>query len=296
MKGLIFDIKRYSIHDGPGIRTTVFLKGCPLKCLWCHNPESQSGKPQFFYYADKCVGCRLCVLSCATNGLMFNDNKIVRSNCVYCLKCEEVCPSLSIKSVGKYYTISDLVNIVKKDIDFYGSSGGVTFSGGEPLAQYDFLIEAVKTIKKEGINIAIDTCGYAPSEKILHIAEYTDLFLYDLKHTENKKHRELTGVSNELILQNLQFLIKTGVKVIVRVPVIPTLTDDEKNLKVIRDFVESLNRDIPIEPIFYHDIMLGKYELCEMEYFLSHLKKPDTNYKKEKSKILGVNYDEAGRV
>ncbi|UOD35707.1 glycyl-radical enzyme activating protein [Deferribacteraceae bacterium V6Fe1] len=293
MKGLIFDIKRYSIHDGPGIRTTVFLKGCPLKCLWCHNPESQNSKPQFFYYRDKCIGCKLCVSVCSTKGLTFRDNKIARNSCEYCLKCEEVCPSLSIKTVGKYYSIPDLVNIIKKDIDFYGSTGGVTFSGGEPLMQYDFLMEALKTLKEKNINIAIDTCGYTTSERILQVSEFADIFLYDLKHFDNHKHKELTGVGNDLILQNLKLLSKTGVKIIVRVPVIPTLTDSEDNLKSIRDFVESLRGDITLEPVFYHDIMTGKYELCEMEYALNHLTKPDEYYKKEKSSILGVSYDEA---
>lgn len=293
MKGLIFDIKRYSIHDGPGIRTTVFLKGCPLKCLWCHNPESQSPKPQFFYYRDKCICCKLCASSCSTNGLIFRNNRIVRSSCKYCLKCEEVCPSLSIKSVGKYYTVPDLVKIIKKDIDFYDSNGGVTFSGGEPLMQYDFLIEAMKTLKEKNINIAIDTSGYAASERILHVSEFADIFLYDIKYFENEGHKKLTGVENGLILQNLQLLSKTGVKIIVRVPIIPTLTDNEDNLRSIREFVESLKGDIILEPVFYHDTMIGKYELCEMEYSLNNLAKPDKYYKKEKSSILGVSYEEA---
>lgn len=296
MKGLVFDIKRYSINDGPGIRTTIFFKGCPLKCLWCHNPESQSFERQFFYYKDKCISCKFCVASCPADSIKFVDGALKRGECNFCLKCEEVCPGNSIKSVGSYYSAEDVLDFVVKDYHFYGQSGGVTFSGGEPLFQFDFLIETLKLLKKENLNIAIDTSGFIATEKILEAAKYTDIFLYDIKHFDSSKHKILTGVDNTLILKNLKELSNSGANIIVRIPIIPGINDDEENLINIKKFVKSLQAKIKIEPVFYHNIMQGKYELCGKKYLLNDIVVPDNSYKREKSRVLGVDYDEANRM
>ena len=222
LSAMIFDIERNSYVDGPGIRTTVFLKGCPLSCVWCHNPESQSFEKQIMFYKSKCIGCGKCREVCPNN----------LKSCDFCGKCELYCPADARKICGKEYTIDEVLKEIVKDKPFYeNSGGGVTLSGGEPLAQYDFSLELLKKAKENGIHTAIETCGYAEKSKILEIAKYVDLFLFDCKETNPELHKKYTGVDNKIILDNLKALSDAGSKIILRCPIIRALTTVQSILK-----------------------------------------------------------------
>jgi len=255
--GLIFDVKRYAIHDGPGIRTTVFFKGCPLSCWWCHNPEGQSFEPELMTWPDRCVGCKTCVSVCpnsavsAVNGSIFTD----RSRCKACGVCAEKCPANAREIVGKRISVDELTREVKKDLPFYEESGGgVTVSGGEPLAQPVFLNAFLSACKKEGVHTALDTSGYAETETVLKISENVDLFLYDLKLMDEEKHRLYTGVPNKLILKNLEKLNSLGKRTFVRFPLIPGVNDDEENVYALGEFVSKLRSVEEIDILPYHKL------------------------------------------
>lgn len=250
--GLVFDIERYAIHDGPGIRTTVFLKGCPLTCLWCHNPEGKSGKPELLWSQERCIGCKTCQHSCTQGAITLSDRvRIEKKKCNLCRACVNNCPSQALEIAGREMAVEDVMKEIEKDILFYDESqGGVTFSGGEPFMQPDFLSELLKMCKKQEIHTAVDTCGYAPTTVIEAISHYVDLFLYDLKTMDDDVHKKYTGVSNALILENVKRLSATK-KIIVRYPVIPDVNDDEKTAAQLGEFVASLKiRDISLLP--YH--------------------------------------------
>lgn len=247
MTGQIFNIQKFCINDGPGIRTTVFFKGCPIRCLWCHNPESQVKEKQIMFYPDKCTGCGRCA------GLTPDNTDFI-------------CFSDAKEIVGKTISADEAVEEVMKDFLFYeNSGGGVTLSGGEPLMQLDFAIEILKKCKEKGVHTAIETCGFAPTEKVLKIAEYTDLFLYDYKETDPEKHKLFTGVDNKLILKNLFELDKLGKDIILRCPIIPEYNDTEEHFDGIIELTNSLKniREVNIEP--YHSFGEGKYEALGLE-------------------------------
>ena len=249
--GIIFDIKRYAIHDGPGIRTTVFFKGCPLTCSWCHNPEGKSPEPEFMWWEKKCLNCRDCQKKCPTNAISFSDTFIIeKEKCNLCKVCLDACHTGALELIGKEMTVSDVVKEIEKDIPFYDESqGGVTMSGGEPLMQPDFLYDLLKACKARGITTALDTCGYAPLDVLLTISEYVDLFLYDVKTMDDTVHKKVTGVSNTKILTNLKALVHKNV--IVRFPLIPGVNDDEKDIESLGKFVYSLGlHNITVLP--YH--------------------------------------------
>jgi pyruvate formate lyase activating enzyme len=238
--GMIFDIKRYAIHDGPGIRTTVFFKGCPLTCSWCHNPEGKSPEPEFMWWEKKCLNCRDCQKKCPNNAISFSDTFIIeKEKCNLCKTCLDACHTGALELIGKEMTVSDVVKEIEKDIPFYDESqGGVTISGGEPLMQPDFLCNLLKACKTRGITTALDTCGYAPLDVLLTISEYVDLFLYDVKTMDDTVHKKVTGVSNTRILTNLKALVHKNV--IVRFPLIPGVNNDEKDVESLGKFVYSL--------------------------------------------------------
>ena len=253
--GMIFDIKRYAIHDGPGIRTTVFLKGCPLNCLWCHNPEGKVREQEFMWWKERCIGCRDCQSVCTEGAISFSDDSLLldKRKCDQCGACVDACHSQALKMVGKKMTVTQVMKEIEKDIVFYDeSAGGATFSGGEPLMQPDFLHRLLKACKELGIHTAVDTCGYANSDDLLEISKHVDLFLYDLKVINDEKHMEFTGVSNKLILENLKKLSHNGQKIIVRFPLIPGVNDDEEDILELGAFVSSLGnvRELSILP--YH--------------------------------------------
>jgi pyruvate formate lyase activating enzyme len=262
-EGLIFDIQHFAVHDGPGIRTLVFLKGCPLSCEWCCNPESQSFQPQLRYIEFKCKKCFKCIDSCHFSSISKADDQlnIDFPKCSLCRdkSCTETCNHGALTITGEKYSVDKLVGIIRKDIDFYkNSGGGVTFSGGEPLSQPKFLVEVLKECKKLNIHTAIETCGFANKQVIKDVIEYTDLFLFDVKIINNVKHFKHTGKPNDIILSNLEFISKSGKKIILRVPLIQGINDDNDNMEGILKLAKKLNiNDINIEP--YHSLGEDKY-------------------------------------
>ena len=241
--GKLFDIQRCSFSDGPGIRTTVFFKGCNLKCKWCHNPESQKFETQMLFYANKCTHCGMCKQVC----------KYALKQCDLCGECELYCTQEARKICGKEYTVKEVFSEIIKDNDFYKTSGGgVTCSGGECMMQIDFLEELLKECKKNGIHTAVDTAGHVSFEKFERILQYTDLFLYDIKCLDSKKHKLYTNVGNEIILSNLRRLQMLGAKIWVRIPVIKNVNDSIEEMKSIRDLLEKNGGVERVELLPYH--------------------------------------------
>ncbi len=274
MTGTIFNIQKFCVNDGPGIRTTVFFKGCPLGCIWCHNPESKSVKPELFYHEKKCVKCGKCASVCEFGVHSFNDDEHIfkRELCTACGKCVKVCPTQALEMSGYEISADDVINAVLKDKIFYDNSGGgMTLSGGEPMMQYEFALELMKKAKENGLHTCMETCGFAPEEHYREIAEYTDIFLFDYKVTNPEKHKEYTGVTNEKILSNLKMLDSMVKSIILRCPIIPTINDDKEHLQTISKVANSLKNiiEINIEP--YHPLGKGKSELLGKDYPLSHL-------------------------
>ena len=260
MKARILDIKRFAIHDGDGIRTTVFFKGCPLKCVWCHNPEGISAKPQLAYYERKCISCGECVSVCLAgahkmvNGAHFFD----REKCVGCGKCETACLGNALKFYGKEYTVDELLEIVLKDRSFYEKSGGgVTLSGGECTLQADFCAEFLKKLKERNINTAVDTCGFAKKSDLDKIIPYTDVFLYDVKAIDEDVHIKCTGKSNKKILENLKYLDDCGARIEVRVPFVPEFNDNQ--MFKIKEFLGNVKNLVRVKILPYHNLAGSKY-------------------------------------
>jgi pyruvate formate lyase activating enzyme len=243
IKGMVFDIKKYAIHDGPGIRTTVFLKGCPLRCLWCHNPESIRRQPEHGLRSSRCTRCGACIEVCPYQAISFIDNLplIDTGKCQLCGRCVDVCLAGAREIIGRQRSVRDVINEIEKDVIFYDQSdGGVTFSGGEPLMQPEFLFALLNQCKKRRIHTAIDTSCYSELEILEKISEKTDLFLCDIKHMDNDAHEQLTGVENFLILNNIKHLSETGKKIILRIPVIPGYNDNDENIEATGEFAASL--------------------------------------------------------
>ncbi len=288
-KGLIFNKQKFSIHDGIGIRTLVFMKGCPIRCIWCSNPESQLLKKEIMDVSVKCIGCNKCINLCP-KGAISSQFEIKREECDACGKCVEKCYANAKKTVGNWETVFDVVSEIEKDIVFYrNSGGGVTIGGGEPLLQYDFVKEVFLQCKKLGIHTAIETCGYADWEVAKGVFEYVDQVFYDLKHMDSKKHKELTGVGNNLILENAKKMTDIKNDITFRVPLIPGLNDDKKNIHAIGLFVSDLmkkGKEIKIEILPYHNLGGDKYKWLSKEYELSKKATPREGYKEVYEEIL----------
>ena len=255
MKATIFDIQRNSFVDGPGIRTTLFFKGCNLNCKWCHNPESQSAKPQIMFYKDKCTRCGKCREVCPNH----------LKKCDFCGKCELYCVADARKICGREYTVDEVFSEVVKDKTFYDNSGGgVTFSGGECMLQIDFLCEILEKCKENGIHTAVDTAGNVPWEYFERILKYTDLFLYDIKLFDREKHKQYTGADNNVILDNLKKLFECGASVWIRIPVISGVNDTEEEMRKIKEFLKAYS-PLKIELLCYHEMGGHKYEALNMQ-------------------------------
>ena len=279
-KGIVYNIMKYALQDGPGIRTTVFLKGCPLSCWWCHNPESQDVEGEIIYNQDKCISCEACITT----------------NCHSCIKCgfcATVCVTGAKEMIGSEMTVGEVMKEIEKDLIFYEESGGgVTFSGGEPLMQLDFLLEILKACKAKDINTVVDTTGYGPFKALQKIAPYTDLFLYDLKHIKDSSHTEYTGVSNTTILDNLTALTKIHNSIYIRIPIVPGINDDEESIKGFAEFLKGMYNIQGIQLLPYHDIAIEKYKRLKKEYKLIDIKPPTEEAMmqlKEKFKNYGIN-------
>ena len=275
---LIFDIRRYSINDGPGIRTTIFMKGCPLKCKWCHNPESQSPEVQKLYTASKCIGAQDCIEVCPEDALTLTPQGIITDGekCTLCGLCAEACPTKAIEMSGKLYSAEELLTIIEKErVHIDQSGGGVTFSGGEPLMQPEFLIKMLDACGEKGLHRAVDTCGFAPTEILLKVAMRTDLFLFDLKLMNPEKHKQWTGVSNQLILKNLKLLAESGANINIRIPFIKNVNTDEDEVIKMAEFVAGLPGEKPMVNLLpYHNIASGKYQKLKMEYNADDMDEP----------------------
>ncbi len=260
----IFDIKRYAINDGPGIRIVIFLKGCNLNCAWCHNPESISTEAERMYAPAKCIKCGTCVVACPEKAITLTSDGIITDDelCKMCGKCAEVCPTKAIEISGHPMSVAEIMNEIEKERVFFDQSGGgVTFSGGEPLLQSKFLIELLDECSKRGIHTAVDTAGLANTDIILDVARRTDLFLYDLKMMDSERHRKWVGVPNEKILENLKAVAATGVEIIIRIPLIGGVNDDAENMEATAHFVSELSgekKEVNLLP--YHKIAQTKYQ------------------------------------
>ncbi len=286
--GIVFNIQRYSLHDGPGIRTTVFLKGCPLNCWWCHNPEGQKNSSEIIFYEDRCKACGLCILHCPNNAIqMINGKPITQpEECRQCGECAKFCPTQARELIGKKMTVQEVVQEIEKDIIFFEESGGgVTISGGEPLQQLDFLLELLEDCHRKGISTAVDTCGYITWNRLEKIIEQTDLFLFDLKLMDNKKHKKFTGVSNQNILENLKKLSSIHQNIYIRFPIIPGVNDDIKNVREMGEFLSTL-RITQINLLPYHNLGLEKYKKLGKNYTLTMTRPPEEDKLSTISRIL----------
>ena len=263
MEGTVFNIKRYAIHDGPGIRTTVFLKGCPLSCPWCQNPEGTRPEPELIWHESRCIGCRDCEEACPTGAVSFLDGKlrVDDSLCDMCGRCASACFAGALEVAGRRMTVEEVLTEVVKDRVFYEQSGGgITVSGGEPLMQADFLEAVLSASRQAGIHTALDTSGYTDRKTLLRIAEKVDLFLWDLKTMDDQAHIDYTGVSNRVILENLKALSRAGRQVHIRFTLIPGVNDNETNLKAMGALLVSLEGVDRIDILPYHRGWVNKYE------------------------------------
>lgn len=264
--GNIFEIKRFAVHDGDGIRTTVFFKGCSLKCLWCHNPEGIECKAQLACFKNKCVMCGECADVCENKvHIIKNGEHIINSEkCVVCGNCVAVCPRDALAIYGKRYTIDELISILLADKAFYDNSGGgVTLSGGECLLQSDFCAELLSLLKENGIHTAVDTCGFVPRERIEYVMKYTDIFLYDIKAIDRDTHIRCTGQSNDIILENLQYIDLCGKATEIRIPFVPQYNDGE--IEKIGSFLKTLKNVSAVRILPYHNLAGSKYASLNMK-------------------------------
>jgi pyruvate formate lyase activating enzyme len=287
--GIVFDIKKFSIHDGPGIRTTIFFKGCPLSCWWCHNPEGQSPQPELVLRESRCIGCGACLEVCDQGAISWDGDVVStdREKCVLSGACVEVCYAEAREMVGQEMTVAEVMAEIGRDIAFYDQSGGgVTFSGGEPLLQRDFLLALLRACKEEEIHTAVDTCGFATWETLDSIRKHVDLFLYDLKLMDDAKHRKFTGVSNELILKNLQRLSAQGHDIFLRVPIIPGINDDAENIRQIGTFAAALPHLKRVDILPYHRAAAEKYNRLNKIYGLPETRPPSDEKMAEITQIL----------
>lgn len=276
--GTVFDIKRFSIHDGPGIRTTVFLKGCPLHCPWCHNPESQDMEPGVMLRPSRCIACGACVEVCPEHAISKDEDGVIVTDprlCRRCGTCTDECFAEARERVGREMTVEEIVSDVGRDTDFYEESGGgVTLSGGEPLMQKAFSAELLEALQRRGIHTAVDTSGAVSWSAFEAVRLHTDLFLFDIKHMDPDRHREATGAGNRRILENLEKLSALGHDIVLRFAVIPGINDGEENLRRTGAFAAGLPVRHPLSLLPYHAAASDKYKRLGQSYTLGNLSPP----------------------
>ena len=276
--GIVFNIQRFSIHDGPGVRTTIFFKGCPLRCLWCDNPEGQKAAPEMVFWKERCILCETCVGICPHNAIKTARRKskiIVKSRCTVCGRCLDTCYSRALEQTGRYVSIDEVLEEVNRDrIFFEASGGGITASGGEPTAQPEFVVELLRRCKERQIHTAIETCGYAEWSILEKVLKYTDLVLYDIKEMDPVKHKEFVGVHNDLILENARKISSDLIPMVVRIPIIPGYNDSERNIEATGRFISELRRVSEVNLLPYHRFGEAKYKRLGLKYELKELKPP----------------------
>ena len=261
-QGTVFDIQHFCVDDGPGIRTAVFLKGCPLRCAWCHNAEGLSAQPQLYYIAGHCTGCGRCEETCAQGAhrITPEGHSLDRALCTACGACAKNCPNGALRLAGCRMTVEEVLTDVAKDIPFYrNSDGGMTLSGGEPLAQGNFSFALAQEAKQRGIHVCVETCGHGDPAVLQALAQHTDLFLFDYKHSDSQAHKAYTGVDNALILANLQRLARWGKNVILRCPIIPGVNDTEAHYTAIAQLAAGMGNITEIHLMPYHPYGLSKF-------------------------------------
>jgi pyruvate formate lyase activating enzyme len=276
LKGLIFDIQRFSVHDGPGIRTTVFLKGCTLRCFWCQNPEGLRLRPEVMFYPERCIGCGNC-LSCPREAHRFNGGRHIylRERCIGCGECVENCYSGALKISGRWMSVEEVMKEIMRDRVFYEvSGGGVTLSGGDPLMQSDFSLALLRRCKEAGLHTAIETAANCRWEEMQRLLPFIDLVIMDIKHMDPEAHRRFTGVSNRLILSNARRLAETRKPMIIRVPVIPGVNDTAEQIRAIAEFVRPFKNLRLLELLPFHRLGEGKYRALGLDYPASGLRTP----------------------
>lgn len=277
VRGCVFDIKRFAIHDGPGIRTTIFLKGCPMACRWCHNPESQPPTPTLLVRTELCIRCARCVDMCPRGAIRLRDGvpHTDLSRCNGCGECSRHCPSGAREIVGREESLDTLMRVIQRDVPFFDQSGGgVTLSGGEPLAQPEFAVKLLECMAVDGIHTAVDTCGDVPTATLRRAVPFTDLFLYDIKLLDSERHRLLTGVDNDRILDNATRLSQLGAALWIRYPLIPSVNDSEADLRSLGRFVVRLESAQELHLLPYHQAAEAKARRSGIEYQLQGVRPP----------------------
>lgn len=291
IEGNVFDIQRFSIHDGPGVRTIVFLKGCPLTCLWCSNPESQKLKSVLMYQSMNCIHCGKCISACKVNAISNNSKGFIDRNiCTSCGECVNVCPTGALTIKGKKMTVEQVIKELKKDeIIYRRSGGGITFSGGEPLVQSKFLKELLKACKSQGWHTAIETTAYSSKEVVEEIFPYIDLALMDIKGTNPEKHKKYTGVSNEIIIENAKLVSQIS-NMVVRVPLVPEVNSSREDILGLCNLVKNLKNVDTIHLLPYHTYGENKYDLLGIDYLMKNVK----SLKEEEIQSLKVVIENEG--
>ncbi|MBE6628706.1 MAG: glycyl-radical enzyme activating protein [Ruminococcaceae bacterium] len=253
-KLIVTEIQRFCMHDGPGVRTTVFLKGCAMRCKWCHNPETQQMQPQILFYPNKCIGCNACVAVCRTGAqaAVAEGHLFLREKCISCGDCAKVCPTGAMELCGTEYTVEEILAVVKKDAPFYGNKGGLTLSGGEALLQKDGAVALLRACREQGISTAVETCGYFDPAVLPKAVPHTDLFLWDLKDTNDARHLQYTGVSNERILSNLRLANSLGARIRLRCILVNGVNTELSHYRKIADIASTLSNFEGVEFLSYH--------------------------------------------
>lgn len=272
----VSNIQRYSVHDGPGIRTVVFLLGCPLRCKWCQNPENLAARPVLLFDETQCIGCKACVLNCPQGAILPQNGSLLPDStlCQHCFVCADCCYTGARQPAGRERTVEEVYLELMRDAPFFAHGGGVTLSGGEPMMHPDFCLSLLQKLKAAGLHTAIESCGYAPWEVVEKLSKYLDLFLFDIKAVTPELHRKWTGVDNALILDNLRRLSALGAQIIPRVPLIPGVNDTDEEFGRIVDLVDSMGMKL-LHVLPFHQYGSNKYDLAQIPYEMAEF--PEEN-------------------